>query len=138
MVMEFILTGTTGLSRTVLTLEMAFATSMPSMTLPKTGCFDGPGENQSRLALLATLMKNWEPPELGRPVLAIDSVPGTLLSLEMFSSWMLPPLVRVSVSPVLRFLKVPSGGPPVPARGLFGSLAWPLSSGAALAAAAAP
>ena len=60
MVMEFILMGTTGLSRTVLTLEMAVATSMPSVTLPKTGCFDCPPENQSRFALFATLRKNCE------------------------------------------------------------------------------
>merc|ERR1712107_564376 len=44
---------------------MAIAISMPSMTFPKTGCLDGPGENQSRLELVATLRKNCDPPELG-------------------------------------------------------------------------
>ena len=63
-----------------------------------------------------------EPPELGRPVLAIERVMGTFESFEMFSSWMLPPLVRVSVDPVLRLVKVPSGGPPVPERVDLGSL----------------
>merc|ERR1740138_2007214 len=84
------------------------------MILPNTGCLDWPGENQSKFALLATLRKNCEPPEFGRPVLAIDNVPGALVSLEIFSSLILPPLERRSVPPVLRFLKVPSGGPPVP------------------------
>merc|ERR1719424_2222180 len=94
------------------------------MHLPNTGCLDAPGENQSKLELLATLMKNCEPPVLADPVLAMDRVPGALVSLEMFSSWMLPPLDRRSVAPVLRFLNVPSGGPPVPARLDFGSFAF--------------
>ena len=38
MVTLFILMGTTGLSREVFALEMALAMSMPSVTLPKTGC----------------------------------------------------------------------------------------------------
>mmetsp|Transcript_34085 Transcript_34085/g.55654 ORF Transcript_34085/g.55654 Transcript_34085/m.55654 type:complete len:208 (-) Transcript_34085:200-823(-) len=121
--MLFILIGFTGLSRLVFTFEMAVTTSMPDSTFPNTGCLEGPGENQSRLALLATLMKNCEPPELGLPVLAIESVKGALVSREMFSSSMFPPFFRVSVAPVFRFLKVPSAGPPVPARGLFGSFA---------------
>ena len=37
---------------------MALTTSMPSITFPKTGCLEGPGENQSRWALCAVLMKN--------------------------------------------------------------------------------
>jgi hypothetical protein len=74
--------------------------------------------------LSPTFKKNCEPPELGRPVLAIESVPGLFESLEIFSSWMLPPLVRDSISPVARFLNVPSGGPPVPEREDFGSLLW--------------
>merc|ERR1719409_787336 len=115
--------GTTGLSLLVLTLEILVTTSMPRVILPKTGCFDAPGENQSRFLLSATLRKNCEPPEFGRPVLAMDNVPGALLSLEIFSSLMLPPLERRSVPPVFRFLKVPSGGPPVPALLDFGSLA---------------
>merc|ERR1712087_974785 len=80
----------------------------------KTGCLDWPGLNQSKLLLFATFMKNCEPPEFGWPVLAIDSVPGAFESLEMFSSLMLPPLDRRSSLPVLRFLNVPSFGPPVP------------------------
>ena len=35
---------------------------------------------QSRLEFDATLRKNWEPPELGRPVLAIERVPGPFVS----------------------------------------------------------
>merc|ERR1740138_1708770 len=94
------------------------------MILPNTGCLDWPGENQSKFALSFTLMKNWEPPEFGLPVLAIDNVPGALVSLEMSSSLMLPPLERVSFSPVFKFMKVPSGGPPVPALRDLGSLAF--------------
>merc|ERR1719272_2251614 len=94
------------------------------MHFPNTGCLDAPGENQSKLALLATLMKNCEPPLLGRPVFAMDRVPDALVSLEIFSSWMLPPFERLSVLPVFKFLKVPSGGPPVPAPGALGSLAF--------------
>merc|ERR550532_90524 len=116
--------GYTGLSFEVLTFEIAITTSMPEVTLPKTGCLDCPGENQSRLELLATLMKNCEPPEFGRPVFAIESVPGALVSLDMFSSLMLPPFERRSVFPVFKFLNVPSSGPPVPARLDFGSLAF--------------
>eukprot|EP00308_Calcidiscus_leptoporus_P026785 CAMPEP_0119352148 /NCGR_PEP_ID=MMETSP1334-20130426/1467_1 /TAXON_ID=127549 /ORGANISM="Calcidiscus leptoporus, Strain RCC1130" /LENGTH=123 /DNA_ID=CAMNT_0007365127 /DNA_START=456 /DNA_END=827 /DNA_ORIENTATION=+ len=121
MTMEFILMGTTGLSRTVLAFEIAMTTSIPSVMAPKTGCFDWPGENQSRKELSATFKKNCEPPELGRPVFAIESVPGLFESFEMFSSWMLPPPDRVSSAPVTRFLNVPSGGPPVPERCDFGS-----------------
>ena len=68
-------------------------------------------ENLPRPLLLFTLMKNWEPPELGRPVLAMDlgvrhalsfevrsppflapsgSVPGSLPSLAVNSSSMFP------------------------------------------------
>ena len=54
-------------------------------------------------------------------------MPGAFVSREMFSSRMLPPLKRFSVSPVARFLNVPSEGPPVPAAWLFGSLAYGLS-----------
>ena len=71
-------------------------------------------------------MKNCDPPELGWPVFAIESVPGLLLVRSMFSSLMLPPFERVSVAPVTRFLNVPSGGPPVPARREVGSFAWGL------------
>merc|ERR1712228_958068 len=123
-VMLFITIGVLGLSSVVGTFEIFSAMSYPSVILPKTGCFDAPGLNQSRLRLSATFMKNCEPPEFGCPVLAIDSVPGWLLSLEMFSSLMLPPPKRFSVAPVLRFLNVPSSGPPVPARLLLGSFAW--------------
>merc|ERR1719343_218602 len=121
--MLFILMGFTGLSSLVLTWEILTHTSNPEVILPKTGCFDAPGENQSRFLLLATLMKNCEPPVFGEPVLAMDRVPGVLLSLEMFSSLMFPPLKRRSFPPVFRFSKVPSGGPPVPARLDLGSFA---------------
>ena len=81
------------------------------------GCLLGPLLNQSRLRLLLTFRKNCEPPESCWPVLAIESVPGALVmvSFEIFSSLMLPPPNRFSVTPVAIFLNVPSGGPPVPA-----------------------
>merc|ERR1719443_457040 len=115
-----------GQSSRVLTLEILTMMSSDawSTALPKTGRFDSPGENQSRKSLCTTFMKNCEPPELGWPVLAIESVPGSLENLAAYSSLMLPPPERVSVPPVLRFLKVPSGGPPVPARRDFGSLEY--------------
>merc|ERR1719335_127998 len=122
-VMLFIRMGVRGLSSRVGTLEMFTAMSMPLVTLPKTGCFDSPGENQSKKSLCTTLMKNCDPPVFGAPVLAMESVPGSLESLEINSSLMLPPLDRVSMPPVFKFLYWPSGGPPVPARRLFGSLA---------------
>ena len=92
-----------------------------STAAPKTGCFDSPcaqhaesqrrgvggdrvvtrrvmnaggchtGENQSRKSLCTVFMKNCEPPELGCPVLAIESVPGLFESLAVYSSLMLPP-----------------------------------------------
>merc|ERR1719247_348597 len=102
--MEFILIGVAGLSFTVLTLEIALTTSMPAVIFPNTGCLDSPGLNQSKKSLLATLRKNWEPPVLGDPVLAMDKVPGALLSREMFSSRMLPPPVLCSIAPVFKFL----------------------------------
>ena len=46
--------------RVVGTLLIALITSMPSVTLPKTGCLDGVLlSNQSRKALCLVLMKNW-------------------------------------------------------------------------------
>ena len=87
----------------------------------RTGCLEAPPVNQSRLALFATLRKNCEPFEFFWPVLAIESVPFLFDVRSMFSSLMLPPPERRSVSPVLRFLKVPSGGPPVPERFDLGS-----------------
>ena len=60
-------------------------------------------------------------------MLAIDSVPALFESLEIFSSLMQPRLKRFSVAPEARFLKVPSGGPPVPARREVGSFAYGLS-----------
>ena len=74
--------------------------------MPNTGCFDCPGENQSRYGLSTVLMKNWQLPLLG-PVFAIDSVPR---SLEIFASGRCSSSMR------------PNGLSPVPARGLFGSL----------------
>merc|ERR1711892_859072 len=112
-------TGVLGLSPgPVGTVLMALITSMPSVILPKTGCFEGVlVSNQSRKALCLVLMKNCEPPESGAPVLAIDSVP---ISLEIFavsSSGMLPPPLRVMVVPS----EAVKEGPPVPARGEVGS-----------------
>merc|ERR1740139_690125 len=123
-VMLFMRIGFTGLSFDVFTFEIAVTTSMPLVILPNTGCFEDPGENQSRFLLLATFMKNCEPPELGLPVLAMDRVPGALVSREMFSSLILPPFERRSMPPVFRFLKEPSFGPPVPELRDFGSLAF--------------
>src|SRR6187549_733592 len=87
-------------------LEILSTMSMPSFTWPNTGCFEGPGENQSRYGLSTTLMKNWQLPLLG-PAFAIDSVPREfeILALGRCSSAMRP-----------------KGLSPVPARGLFGSL----------------
>ena len=66
-------------------------------------------------------MKNWDPPESGRPVLAMERVPGSLESLAVCSSGMFPPPFRV-ISVPLAVVKVEFGsGPPVPARRLFGS-----------------
>ena len=53
------------------------------MTLPKTGCLLWPDENQSRKSLWTVLMKNWQLPLLGTPVLAMESVPG---SFEILAS----------------------------------------------------
>ena len=84
--------------RAVGTLLIALITSMPSVTLPKTGCLEGVlVSNQSRKALCLVLMKNCEPPESGIPVLAMDSVPTSLESLAVNSSGMLPPPLRVIV-----------------------------------------
>src|SRR3954469_19213952 len=88
--------------------EILSTTSIPSITLPKTGCLDGPAENQSRYGLSATLMKNWQLPLWG-PLLAIESVPREfeILALAGCSSGI-----------------VPLGASPVPARGLWGSLLY--------------
>lgn len=62
-----------------LALLIAITTSMPLATLPKTGCWDGVLlSKKSRNELCTVLMKNWLPPELGWPVLAIENVPGSL------------------------------------------------------------
>src|SRR6185369_16689166 len=75
-VILFILIGVFGRSPALRgAFEILSTTSIPSVTLANTGCFDGPGENQSRYGLSTTLMKNWQLPLFGRPVLAIDSVP---------------------------------------------------------------
>merc|ERR1719399_2531320 len=122
-VTDFIWIGVSGQSFRVRTFEIFVITSNDawSMHLPKTGCLDSPGENQSRKSLCTVFMKNCEPPEFGWPVLAMESVPGSLENLAANSSLMLPPLERVSVPCVFRFLNEPSGGPPVPARLDFGS-----------------
>merc|ERR1719195_1757734 len=121
-VTEFILTGVFGQSLIVGTFEIATITLKLawSTALPKTGCFDSPGENQSKKSLCTVFIKNCEPPVLAAPVLAMERVPGSLEILAVCSSFMFPPLDLVSVAPVFRFLKVPSGGPPVPACELLG------------------
>lgn len=95
-VILIIFTGSSGQSRgSVGTWEIFSKRSYPSTTLPKTGCADGvERSNQFRKLLLFTLMKNWEPPELGAPVLAMDKVPGSLPNLAVNSSSMLPPPSR--------------------------------------------
>src|SRR5690606_31009 len=104
---EFIRSGFEVLPCRLPKLSSFLSTSMPSITRPNTGCCDGVLlSHQSRNELCAVLMKNWLPPLLGRPVLAIDSVPG---SLENFAS------SRNSSG------MLPLGGPPVPARDEFGS-----------------
>merc|ERR1719258_236295 len=78
----FIMIGCLGLSLTVGTLLIAVTMSMPSTTLPNTGCCEGVDlSNQSRKLLCATLMKNWLPPVFGWPVFAMLSVPGSFESL---------------------------------------------------------
>ena len=73
-------------------LSSFLTTSIPSVTLPNTGCWLGVlRSNQSRKALWVVFRKNWLPPEFGRPVLAMLRVPGSLLNLAVSrnSSWML-------------------------------------------------
>ena len=50
---DFIVTGVTGQSSRVGVFEMATITSKLALstTLPNTGCFESPGENQSRKSL---------------------------------------------------------------------------------------
>ena len=76
--------------------------------------------NQSRKELCTVLTKNWDPPLLGWPVLAMERVPGSLEVLSMSSSGMLPPASRVMVLPS-HSNDEPPLGPPVPARGDWGS-----------------
>src|SRR3954463_14850136 len=86
----FILIGVLGRSPALRgAFEILSTMSIPSFTWPNTGCFDGPGENQSRYGLSTTLMKNWQLPLFGRPVLAIDSVPRAFVILASggCSSW---------------------------------------------------
>ena len=66
------------------------------------------------------LMKNWDPPESGRPVLAMERVPGSLESLAVCSSGMFPPPFRVISVPlaVVELNSVPAHLSP--ARRLFG------------------
>ena len=59
-----------------LAVLIAVMTSIPALILPKTGCWEGVDLSQkSRKELCTTLMKNWDPPESGCPVLAMDKVP---------------------------------------------------------------
>src|SRR4051812_21213333 len=88
-----IFTGVRGRSLpSVAVVSIFFTMSRPDVTLPNTGCFDGPGVNQSRRSLWTVLIKNCAPPEFGRPVFAIDSVPGSfeILWAGGCSSWILP------------------------------------------------
>jgi len=101
MVTEFMTTGVLGLSLpSVETPEIFKTTSMPEVTLPKTGCWLGVDLSyQSRKLLWTVFTKNCEPPEFGWPVLAMERVPGSFESLAVNSSGMLPPRSRVMVSP---------------------------------------
>jgi hypothetical protein len=77
--MLIIWTGSTGLSRrSVFVLLIFMTTSMPATTFPKTGCLEGlrSSRHQSKKSLDFVLMKNCDPPLLGRPVLAMLRVPG--------------------------------------------------------------
>jgi len=65
-------------------------------------------------------MKICDPPELGMPVFAIERVPFSFEMGSISSSGMLPP-VRVMVVPSGVVYVLPGSGPPVPARGDFGS-----------------
>jgi hypothetical protein len=83
-VIVFIMIGTTGLSCWVSVVLIAFTISMPSVTTPKTGCWEGVLLlNQSRKPFCAVLMKNWLPPESGWPVFAMLSVP---ISFDVFDA----------------------------------------------------
>ena len=89
----FIMIGCLGLSLTVGTLLIAVTMSMPSITLPKTGCWDGVDlSNQSKKLLCTTLMKNWLPPVFGWPVFAMLSVPMRCARIERI------PVCRIPVS----------------------------------------
>merc|ERR1719498_47711 len=123
--MDFIMIGVFGLSSLVGTWEILFTRSMPSVTWPNTGCWDGVDlSHQSRKLLWATLMKNWLPPVFGWPVFAMLSVPGSFEIFWVNSSGMLPPLRTIS-APVEMFLYLEFGcGPPVPALRAFGSFAY--------------
>jgi len=79
-------------------------------------------QHDFEIAPLTVFTKNWEPPLLGWPVLAMDRVPGSLLSLTANSSGMLPPPSRLMVLPSGVVKEVPPLGPPVPARLDLGSL----------------
>ena len=71
------LSGLSSSSRAELTI--ASTTSIPLMTLPKTGCF------AFRKVLSLTLRKNCEPPVFG-PAFAIEIVPRALLFSRLNSS----------------------------------------------------
>jgi hypothetical protein len=74
------------------------------LTFPKTGWAEGVLlSNQSRNALWFTLMKNWLPPDSGRPVLAIDKVPGALVI-----RWWSFPISSAIQPPAFRRCMVPS------------------------------
>ena len=56
--------------------------------LPKTGCWDGVDlSKKSKKLLCEILMKNCEPPELGRPVFDIDSVPSSWSVAFCYCYW---------------------------------------------------
>eukprot|EP00974_Lingulodinium_polyedra_P027340 2641847-Lingulodinium_polyedra.AAC.1 len=58
-----------------------------------------PSEGSVREGVVFTLMKNCEPPEFGRPVFAMEGVPGSLEISCVSSSGMEPPTFRVTVEP---------------------------------------
>mmetsp|Transcript_159773 Transcript_159773/g.508605 ORF Transcript_159773/g.508605 Transcript_159773/m.508605 type:complete len:211 (+) Transcript_159773:378-1010(+) len=122
MVILITLMGIRGLSSDVGTFDIFVTTSMPLVIMPNTGCWEGPGLNQSSDVLFPTLRKICDPPLFGWPTFAIDNVPGPLLSREMCSSRMVPPGPRHIKEPFLRFVNEISGALPWPAFGESGSL----------------
>lgn len=98
------------------------------LTLAKTGCaLSVLLSNQSKKELWLTLMKNWDPPDWGLPVLAMERVPGALVMRWWsfpISSGMHPPALRLYMFPSHPLKAPPASGPPVPALGELAFLAF--------------